>query len=129
MSTTYAIYEECRPPVDLGYADLAVPVRVNPTKAQWQAWIDGTNWRSDETPEERTAREVKLLHALHSLYGSRPIAPGLDFTTPEKARQTYDNPDVPDEVWYWLLDLPWAVVAKRRATILKNGSGSLVSPR
>ena len=122
------IYEDVPLAPDLGYPPgAAVRIRVNPTKGQWQAWLDGSTPVPGETAEQKAAREVLVLAALHALYAEARL-PGFDFSTPEATRATWDDPDVPDELWVFLLQLPWEVIAKRREAILKNVSRSSPPP-
>jgi hypothetical protein len=122
------IYEDVPLSPDLGYpAGTAVRIRVNPTKAQWQSWIDGSTVPPGETLEQKAVREVLVLAALHALYGAATL-PGFDFSTPEATRATWERPDVPDELWVFLLQLPWEIINKRREAILKNVSRSSPPP-
>lgn len=122
------IHEDVSLDPALGYpAGAAVRIRVNPTKAQWQAWIDGSSPAPGETDEQKEVRQVVLLAALHALYAESRL-PGFDFSTPEATRATWDSPDVPDELWVFLLQLPWEIVAKRREAILKNVQRSSSAP-
>lgn len=114
------VYEDVPLGPDLGYpAGAVVRIRVNPTKAQWQAWLDGARPAPAETPEQQAAREARVLEALHALYGEVRL-PGFDFSTPEATRATWDRHDIPDELWVFLLQLPWEIIAARREAILKN---------
>lgn len=122
------IYEDVPLDPALGYsAGAAVRIRVNPTRTQWQAWLDGNKAAPDETTEAKAAREATLCDALSALYGE-PRLPGFDFTTPEAARATWADPDLPDELWVLLLNLPWSVIAARREAILKNALRSSPPP-
>lgn len=122
------IFEDVPLDPDLGYpAGTAVRIRVNPTKAQWSAWLAGSLPQSDETETQKADREVALIAALHALYRECDL-PGFDFSTPEATRATWDNPDVPDEFWIFLLQLPWQVIATRREAILKNATRSSPPP-
>jgi hypothetical protein len=112
----------------LGYpAGTAVRIRVNPTKAQWKAWLDGSTPAPNETDAQKADREAALLSALHALYQAC-VLPGFDFSTPDATRATWDNPDVPDEFWIFLLQLPWQIIATRREAILKNAMRSSPPP-
>lgn len=114
------IYEDVPLDPSLGYpAGAAVRIRANPTKGQWQAWLDGNSPAPEETKEQKEVREVVLLSALHALYSAAAL-PGFDFSTPEATRTTWDAPDLPDELWVLLLNLPWTVITARRDAILKN---------
>jgi hypothetical protein len=122
------VYEYIRLDPELGYPDgTGVRIRVNPTKAQWAAWLDGSTAKPGETEAARAARQVALLAGLHALYGACDL-PGFDFSTPEATRATWDSPDVPDELWVFLLQLPWSVIATRREAILKNALRSSPPP-
>lgn len=136
MTTTKplgAIEETIPLPADLGYPEgSAVTIRVNPTKAQWDLW----NRANDPPPETATDAERKahaaerprlMAQALHALYRGT-ILPGFDFSSEAAAKATWERTDVPDELWLFLLQLPWKVVADRRERILKNVIGSSALP-
>jgi hypothetical protein len=122
-----AIYEDIPLDPALGYpAGASVRIRVNPTTAQWNAWMEGANTEAEEaaeTPEAKAAakvaREARLIVALMALYGTMNL-PGFDFSNEKAAAATWARTDLADELWSLLLRLPWAIVAARREAIQKN---------
>jgi hypothetical protein len=122
-----AIYEDIPLDPALGYpAGVSVRIRVNPTTAQWNAWMDGADTAAEtaaETPEAqaaaKAARDARLISALAALYGSASL-PGFDFSSEKAAAATWARDDIPDELWSFLLRLPWSIVAARREAIQKN---------
>jgi hypothetical protein len=121
------IYEDVPLDPALGYPPgTSVRIRANPTTAQWKAWMDGANTAAEtaaETPEARAAakaaRDARLITALTALYGAASL-PGFDFSSEKAAAATWAREDIPDELWSFLLSLPWSVIAARREAIQKN---------
>lgn len=108
-----AIYDEATPPDELGeqYADLRLRVLLNPSKAQWQAFLDAL---------QTTADPAAVGRALHTFYGTTPAEDGWDFSSPQAAQATLDQDDMPDEVAYWLLQLPFEITRRRRELLAKT---------
>ena len=69
------------------------------------------------------ARRARYARAFSAFYG-RSTVPGFDFATPEAALATLESQDLVDELLFWLLELPMAIVADRRASIRKNSRRS-----
>lgn len=106
------------------YADEKIPlpeyeaytfrVLQNPSSSIWDDFNTGSVGTL-ATPEQRQ----QMGRAMSAFYGPSKVA-GLDFATPEAALTTLDRDDFPDELTYWLLTLPVAIVKRRRERIEKN---------
>lgn len=84
-------------------------------RANWQ------NLRDVVLPAARE-RWQRFGRALHAFYRECRIN-GLDFSTPEAALASITSQDYPEEVLYWLRELPGALVEDRRDLIKKARTG------
>jgi hypothetical protein len=118
-----ALYADEKPPLD-GYDGYVFRVLQNPSQLVWQEFNDGglarpaANASKDDLVRAEVARQ-QMGRALSAFYGPSKVS-GMNFATPEAALATMDDPDLPDELAYWLLTLPMAIVQRRRGLIEKN---------
>jgi hypothetical protein len=138
-----AVYETIETPPELGYdPPIRVIIRANPTAGDWERWNEANAMAPtkpdkpiaeavDQAEADRLEREWARYHrdtatrrllickALCTLYHRTPeVCPELDFSTERSTEILWDNKDIPDELWLWLLSLPWDVVARRREIIM-----------
>ncbi len=96
--------------------------------------------RAGEIEADIAERTGRMGRALQSLYGTTvpfTLEIGdthipIDFTTPEHALATVENRDLPDELAYWLAQLPHGLTTHRREFMQANlpksfGSGATAS--
>lgn len=96
----------------------------------------GYRKRRDELEATIIARVERMARSLVALFGeTEPIEVEteygpvmLDFTTPEAAIRTAEDDRLPDEITYWLVQLPNAIIERRRKWIADNLGKSFARP-
>ncbi len=84
--------------------------------------------RLQELEGDIAARQERMGSALHALFGtSTPLvvetdggSVTLDFTSPAAALATMENKDLPDELAFWLAQLPLEIPQTRRRFVAEN---------
>lgn len=124
------------------YSEITIGVLANPTQADIDNLLAGRAHPAEDlgllkgdalkAAEARMAERRRLGEALVSCYdGAMVEAYGhrLDFSTPDAAVETINNPKLPADLAYWLLNVPWEVHQATRANLGKSLASSLTSGR
>lgn len=109
-----------------GYDGYAFRVLVNPSGDQLDdlrlGHLGGSDC-SDCTEQTRCPRcaEARMRYgrAMVAFFGQSKVK-DFDFSTPEAALASLEQPGLPDEFLYWLLHLPEALFKSRRAELKKK---------
>lgn len=92
--------------------------------------------RRDQLERDIATRSERMARSLVALFGeTEPIEVEteygpvmIDFSTPEAAMRTAEDDRLPDEITYWLVQLPNAIIERRRDWIKSNLSKSFGRP-
>lgn len=139
------IYSDESCPLD-GYAGYTFRVLLNPTGAEKMDWAmghlgiegceacarlgtargkQGSSGKRYCTPCQE-ARE-RMGRSASAIFGTSHTD-GFDFSTPDTALATFEQPDLPDELLAWLYMLPTSLWAARSESLKKTLSTLLTTP-